>query len=249
MPGDISSQFVTGLLFALPMLGGDSVIRVLPPVESRAYIDITADVLRLFGVSVRETSENTFYVRGGQSFHAVSATVEGDWSNAANLAAFNALGGEITLLGLNGESLQGDRACLGLFSRLDEPDAVIDLAPCPDLGPIMFAVAAAKSGAHFTGTRRLRIKESDRARAMADELGKFGVRVEVGENSVTVRGGGIHAPSESLDAHNDHRIVMALTALLSLTGGVIEGAEAVRKSYPGYFDELIRLGMNIEKEA
>ncbi len=244
--GDVSSQFVSGLLFALPLLDGDSVIKVLPPVESRKYIDITIDAMRFFGVEVSETEENTFFVRGRQSYRAKEAFVEGDWSNAAALYGFNALGGSLTIDGLNENSIQGDRACIEIINRLNYNNTVIDLSNCPDLGPVMFALAAAKNGAVFTGTRRLRIKESDRAQAMADELSKFGINVIVEENSVTIEKSTLRAPTELLDSHNDHRIVMAMTLLASLTGGEICGAEAIRKSYPEFFRVLEKAGLETE---
>ena len=244
--GDVSSQFVSGLLFALPLLDGDSEIKVLPPVESRKYIDITIDAMRFFGVEVSETEENTFSVRGRQSYRAKEAFVEGDWSNAAALYGFNALGGSLTIDGLNENSIQGDMACIEIINRLNYNNTVIDLSSCPDLGPVMFALAAAKNGAVFTGTRRLRIKESDRAQAMADELCKFGINVIVEENSVTIEKSTLRAPTELLDSHNDHRIVMAMTLLASLTGGEISGAEAVRKSYPDFFRVLEKAGLETE---
>lgn len=244
LPGNVSSQFVSGLLFALPLLDGDSTVKILPPVESRAYIDITAAVEKQFGVEVTETERNVFSIKGNQRFKAVNARVEGDWSNAAFLFALNALGGSVTVDGLNENSLQGDKICIELFKQLEAPDARIDVSACPDLAPILFAVAAAKHGAHFTGTARLKIKESDRAAVMTEELAKFGVKSVLGENDVTVFGG-LKAPTRELFGHNDHRIVMALSVLSSITGGVIDGAQAVRKSYPDFFETLSRLGTEV----
>lgn len=244
--GNVSSQFVSGLLMALPLLDGDSVIEVLPPVESRAYIDITLACMRRFGVTAEEVSPNVFRIPGRQAYRPTDATVEGDWSNAAALCAFNALGGSVCITGLNPDSLQGDRVCLPLLERLAAPGAEIDLSGCPDLGPVLFAAAAANQGAVFTGTARLRIKESDRAQVMADELEKFGVHVRVLENTVIVPAGPLHAPSAVLDGHGDHRIVMALSLAASRTGGVIRGCQAVRKSFPDYFDILQRLGVQTD---
>ena len=244
--GDVSSQFVSGLLFALPLLEGDSTIHVLPPVESRRYIDITVDAMAAFGVAVEERERNTFFVPGGQRYRPRELQVEGDWSNAAALYGLNALGAELEITGLNGGSIQGDRACVEILQRLEQPGSVTDLSGCPDLGPVLFAVAAAKHGGVFTGTRRLRIKESDRARAMADELKKFGVDVHVEENSVTVADMELRPPREALSGHNDHRIVMAMTLLATLCGGEIGGAEAIRKSYPDFFEVLKGLGLETE---
>lgn len=248
--GDVSSQFVTGLLFALPLLEGGSVIRVLPPVESRAYIDVTVAVLRSFGIEITESPENTFSIAGGQKYLCRSMSVEGDWSNAAALFALNSLGGSVSVTGLNMDSIQGDRVCLELLERLKSPNAVIDISNCPDLGPVLFAAAAASGvGAVFTGTRRLRIKESDRASVMAQELEKFGVKAKVLENSVVIEPGRLQSPRETLSGHNDHRIVMAMGLLASAVGGVIDGAEAVRKSYPDFFEVLRRLGAEVEYGA
>ncbi len=246
IPGNISSQYITGLLFALPLLRGDSEIRILPPVESRAYIKITLSVLRLAGIEVEELSEDHFLIKGNGKYKTMDQNAEGDWSNAAFLFAMNGLGAEIDVEGLKADSVQGDRICLDCFYKLNKNDADIDISGCIDLGPVLFAYAAAKNGAVFTGTERLRIKESDRATAMAEELLKFGVKVETEENRVIVPKGGIMRPTEQLNGHNDHRIVMALSVLLTVTGGEIAGAEAVKKSYPGFFEDLRRIGLNVE---
>ncbi len=251
--GDVSSQFITGMLFALSLLEGESRVEVLPPVESRAYIDITVDVLKTFGVQVTEEKENLFTIRGGQSYQAGNYRVEGDWSNAAFLYAFNTVGNELEIDGLNEHSIQGDRVCVSCFDQLTGKNAAaaeelsIDLSNTPDLGPVLFAAAAALRGGYFTGTRRLRIKESDRAQAMAEELQKFGVKCLVGENEVVVLQSLLRKPEVPLNGHNDHRIVMALSVLASVTGGTIEGTEAVSKSWPEFFDVMEELGLDIEK--
>ncbi|MBR1535230.1 MAG: 3-phosphoshikimate 1-carboxyvinyltransferase [Ruminococcus sp.] len=242
--GNISSQFISGLLFALPLLDGDSEIRLIPPVESKPYIDMTPSALRDFGISVAENG-NSYFIKGGQSYHPADITVEGDYSNAAFFEALRYADSDVTVDGLRADSLQGDRVYKILFKKIKIGDAVIDIADCPDLGPILFAVAALCGGAKFTGTRRLRIKESDRAAAMQAELKKLGIRMTVGENDATVHSGALHAPSEPLDGHNDHRIVMALSVLLTVTGGTITGAQAVSKSFPDYFDRLKDLGVDL----
>lgn len=243
--GDVSSQFVTGLMLALPLLDGDSVINVTGQVESRAYIDVTLDTLRGCGVLIEETSPNVFSVSGGQSYTASDWVAEGDWSNAAFLYAFNELGGEVEAAGLRTDSIQGDRVCVELLRSLRDSGQTIDISGCPDLGPVLFAVAAANKGGRFTGTHRLRIKECDRAAAMAGELAKFGAEVSVGENEVVVSGGGLHSPTTPLFGHNDHRVVMALSLLASVYGASIEGAEAVRKSWPEFFEVLTKLGLEV----
>ncbi len=248
--GDVSSQFVTGLLFALPLLSGDSVITVLPPVESRAYIDLSCAVLRGFGIKISENGPNRFFVPGGQEYRAQTAAIEGDWSNAAALYAFNSFGGSVKVRGLNSESVQGDRICLEYLRALEAPGAVLDISDCPDLGPVLFAAAAAKGyGAMFIGTHRLSIKESDRAAVMADCLSHFGIETVTEENSVRILPGALHAPETALSSHNDHRIVMALALLMSITGGTIENAQAVSKSYPDFFGALGSIGLETEYEA
>ncbi|MBR3439623.1 MAG: 3-phosphoshikimate 1-carboxyvinyltransferase [Clostridia bacterium] len=247
--GDISSQFATGLLLALPLVEGDSVLKITPPVVSRPYIDITLDVLKKYGVEIIEKEKNIFYIKGGQKYGETEMTVLGDWSNAAALLAFNCVGGKVAVTGLDENSVQGDRFCIEAFGMLEEENAVIDLSDCPDLAPVLFAVAAAKNGAVFTGTRRLAIKESDRASAMAEELEKFGVRTEVNENSVKIYACPLKTPGQVLSCHNDHRIVMALTLLASVTGGRISGAQAIEKSFPRYFETLKSLSAEVRIET
>ena len=242
--GNVSSQFITGLLFALPLLFGDSTLTLLPPVESGPYIDMTLSTLRMAGVMVERRSETEFFIPGGQHYRSGDFQVEGDWSNAA---VFLAAGLPVT--GLDPCSLQGDKVCEKYFRLLDRPlkdQPVLSLSDCPDLGPVLFAYAALKNGGHFTGTGRLRLKESDRGEAMREELRKFGVDVWNGENEIVV-GCGVRAPSEELDSHNDHRIVMALTLLSAAAGGVIRGAEAVNKSFPDFFLQMRTLGLQAEE--
>ena len=242
IPGDVSSQFVSGLLFALPLLDGDSVIRLLPPVESRSYIDLTLAALAEYGVRAAWTDETTLAVKGGQTYFPHDAAVEGDWSNAA---PFLSLGVPVT--GLDEGSLQGDRRVAGFLSELDRGCAEIDLSDAPDLAPVLFAHAALRHGGKFTGTRRLAIKESDRGRAMKTELAKCGVAVGIRENEITV-GRGAKKPTETLFGHNDHRIVMAAAVLLSHLGGTVEGIEAVAKSFPDFFKQLQSVNIKVEIE-
>ncbi|MBR6657933.1 MAG: 3-phosphoshikimate 1-carboxyvinyltransferase [Oscillospiraceae bacterium] len=244
--GNISSQFITGLLFVLPLMEKDSVIQLIPPVESLSYINLTIEALSVFGIRIEWQDEKTLFVKGGQSYKAANAKVEGDYSNAAFFAALNELGSEIEMTGLNPKSLQGDKVYEKNFALLGKGTPTINISDCPDLGPILFAVAAVKGGGVFTGTRRLKIKESDRASAMAEELSKFGVAVTVHEDSVVVYPHDFHAPTEILCGHNDHRIVMSCAVLLTLTGGKIEGAEASRKSLPDFFERLEKLGFEVD---
>lgn len=246
--GDVSSQYVTGLLFALSITDGDSELKILEPIESRAYIDLTLDVMKRCGVSVEERRDNEFAIKCGRTFSAGEYGVEGDWSNAAFLFAFNMLGGNVEVSGLTADSPQGDKVCIELFDKLNEKNAVVDVSDCPDLAPILFAVSAMKHGATFVGTRRLKIKESDRAEAMASELAKYGVKVQVGENQTIVYGTTTHAPSRTICSHNDHRIAMANAVILSKVGGTLDGIECTKKSYPDFFETIAKLGVKYEIE-
>ncbi len=246
--GNISSQFISGLLFALPLLEGDSTLEIVGEYESEPYVDLTIKALNDFGVNV-EKCGRIYKVKGGQKFLTQNITVEGDYSNAAFLDGFNLLGGSVTVEGLDPFSLQGDKIYKQMYEELKSGKKQFDLSNCPDLAPVMFALSAVLGGAKFTGTARLKIKESDRATAMQTELLKFGIKVDVGENDVTVYGGELKAPSETLCGHNDHRIVMALSLLCSITGGSINEAEAVSKSYPDYFEKIKSLGIVMENEV
>lgn len=245
LPGDISSQFITGLLYALPLLRGDSRIVLTTPLQSRPYLDMTLDALRRFGIEAAWDGARVLNVRGGQTYSAIDATVEGDHSNAAFFGALNALGGEVRVDGLCDDSLQGDRIWRTHIAALAAGTPTVSLADCPDLGPVLMAVAAARNGAVFTDTARLRIKESDRGAAMARELYAMGVPVEVEDDRITVRGGMLHAPARVLCGHNDHRIVMALAVLCTVVGGEIGDADAVAKSMPDFFEALQGLGISV----
>jgi len=183
-------------------------------------------------------------IPGGRKFRSGEKTVEGDWSNAAFFEALRQDGNEIRITGLREDSLQGDKICREYFRGIREGNARVDVTDCPDLAPVLMAFAAMRGGARLEGTRRLRFKESDRGQVMAEELAKFGVDVRIEENTIEV-GGGMKAPAETLQGHNDHRIVMALAVMCSRTGGVIEGAEAVRKSWPGFWDAMRALGGHV----
>lgn len=243
--GDVSSQYVTGLMLSLATLNSDSTIEILPPVESRPYIDMTIAVLEKFGVKIEETEKNKFFVKGGQRFASGAYDVEGDWSNGAILFALNAFGSNVAVSGLDENSVQGDKVCVEIFRALEKGDATIDLSDCPDLAPIAFVVAAEKNGATFTGTERLKIKESDRAAVMAEELAKFGARVDVFDDYVVVHKAELHASSKEIRSHNDHRIAMSLAVLMTKYGGVLDGAEAVKKSFPDFFDVMKRAGAKV----
>lgn len=245
--GDISSQFITGLVFALVYLGEDSSIQIIPPFESRSYINLTISALKLFGADVEFSDEYTVVIKKTE-MHSFSGSVEGDYSNAAFLDAFNYIGSDIKIDNLKTDSLQGDKIYKDYFNEISKGTPTLDISDCPDLGPVLIALAALKNGAILTGTDRLKIKESDRGQVMHEELSKLGGGLVFGENSITVPKLEFKNDEVVLDGHNDHRIVMALSLILSKYGGAIDGAEAVRKSYPSFFDDIKNLRAEVKLE-
>lgn len=246
IPGNISSQFITGLLFALPLLDKDSTITLTESVESRPYINMTLQVQKEFGIRAEWHGENKLYIPGNQKYRAADTFVEGDYSNAAFFEALNTLGGDIEIEGLKSDSLQGDKIYLQYFEELKKGFASLDISDCPDLGPVLFTLAAALHGGEFTGTKRLKIKESNRGQVMCEELAKFGVKTQQEENRIVIYAGELHRPEEKICGHNDHRIVMSMAVLLTITGGEIVGTEAVRKSLPDFFERIRKLGIDFQ---
>ncbi len=247
VPGNVSSQFLTGLLFALPLLDGDSRIVSTTPLESASYLLLTLWALKQFGIRVERPDERTFVIPGNQSYRSRNTVVEGDESNAAFLGALNLSGGTVTVTGRDPKTLQGDRVWEPLFARLAEGSCEISLRDCPDLAPILMTVAAMNHGCRLTDTQRLKIKESDRGAVMAEELAKFGARIELGEDFIEIGKTPLHPPKSSLNGHNDHRVVMSMAVIAAKYGGIIEGAEAVRKSFPDFFDILKKLKVRLEE--
>ncbi len=245
LAGDVSSQFITGLLFALPLTGQNSTITLTGKIESRSYIDLTLQALQAFGIEATWADQVTITVKAGV-YSPCTLTVEGDYSNAAFLEGFSLLGGQVTVSGLDPHSLQGDKIYQKDFEALRTGCPTLSLKNCPDLGPVYMALAAALHGAVLTNTARLKIKESDRGAAMAEELKKFGIAVTIDENCITVHSAPLTPPTQPLCGHNDHRIVMALSLLCTITGGQICGANAIAKSFPDYFEQIQSLGIEVE---
>ncbi len=244
--GDISSQFISGLMFALPLLQQDSIIEITGKLESASYLNLTVKALADFGVQITRYDERTFYIKGNQTYKSRDLKVEGDYSNAAFFEAFNLIGGNVAVSNLSKISAQGDRVYKKMLAQIREGAPSLDISDCPDLAPVLIASAALKNGAVFTGTRRLKIKESDRGAAMAEELSKFGCDIKVFENKIAVPKSELYSPKLPLSSHNDHRIAMALSVVASVYGGEIYGAEAVSKSFPDYFERLNSLGIKTE---
>ncbi|MCR5278688.1 MAG: 3-phosphoshikimate 1-carboxyvinyltransferase [Lachnospiraceae bacterium] len=248
VPGNISSQFITGLMFYYALKPGTYRIHITDGLESRPYILMTMDAFRKFGIETDFEDVDTIYVKGGRIYPA-KLSVEGDYSNAAFLDAFNLAGGKVDVKGLSSDSVQGDRIYRKFFNELFSAEhPVFDIKDCPDLGPVLMAVMAIRKGGRLTGTERLKIKESDRGVAMAEELNKFGIKAHVSENHIDIEEGKLLRPSTPVWGHNDHRIAMSLSVLLSITGGTLEGENAVNKSFPDFFEIIKTLGVKFQNE-
>ena len=267
LAGNVSSQFISGLLFALPLLDGESTLHLIPPVESRSYIDMTRSVQAAFGVTSRWLDGNTLALPGRQHYHPCDHAVEGDYSQAAFPAVLGAVCGGVTVTGLSPDTLQGDAVILDILHRCGaqftrEGDAVIfakaplhgvdiDLADCPDLGPVLMVLGLLCEGTTvIRNAERLRLKESDRIAAMEAELRACGGVLESEGGTITVHGCAehLHAPEGILHGHNDHRVVMSL-AVLSAAAGLpltVDDAEAIQKSWPNFFAAIRPLGVEVE---
>lgn len=244
LPGNVSSQFITGLLYALPLLPGDSRIVLTTPLESRGYVDMTLDMLRRFDIKVEE-QEDGFLVPGNQTYQARDLTLEADWSGAAFWYAANFLGAQVDIQGLNPDSVQGDRQIGTLYWKLARPgDVDIDLSQCPDLAPPLAVMAAVRKGTtRFVNAGRLRMKESDRLETIARTLSALGAKAQVGEDTLTLEGLD-HLEGGTVDGCNDHRIAMmaAVAAVACKQPVTILGAECVKKSYPRFWEDYTALG-------
>lgn len=265
--GDVSSQFISGLLMALPFLEDDSVIRITGPLESRPYVEMTLDALKRFGIAIEPSDDfRTFKVTGGQHARACSLAVEGDWSQAAFFLVLGAISGEVAIEGLNRASLQGDSVICDIVrsmgakirweqdTLLVSPGALkstdVDASQCPDLVPAVAVAAALCAGRSVIGNaRRLRLKESDRLSAICAELNKLGAHVEEMGDGLVIHGvKRFHGAR--VDGWNDHRIVMALAAASSRCDGPVEidGFEAVSKSYPEFWHDFKSLGGRFDEQ-
>ena len=242
--GSISSQYITGLLFALPLLDEDSIIEILPPITSKNYIDMTLEVLNKYQIKY-EMHDNIIKIFKNQSYIAINQFIEGDYSNAAFLDAFNYFNNNIVIKNLNPYSLQGDKVYIDYFKKLNEGNVTLDIKNCIDLGPILFVFASLKHGATFINTNRLKIKESDRASAIKEELAKINVNIEILDNKVIVHKTNIINNNIAFNSHNDHRIAMALSLLATQFDITINDASCINKSYPHYFKDLKKLGVDL----
>ncbi|MDY4920939.1 MAG: 3-phosphoshikimate 1-carboxyvinyltransferase [Phascolarctobacterium sp.] len=269
LPGDVSSQFVSGLLFVLPLLSGDSVIEITSPLESSAYVDMTINCLKKFGIEIvnENNAHRRYLVKGKQHYQAQDSQVEGDWSQAAFWTVGGALGDAITCAGVTMDSLQGDKAVVEIMQRMGAKLAVetgsvtvkagttqatvIDGSNCPDIIPILTVLAAVSEGeTHIINAGRLRIKECDRLAAITTELNKMGAEIIEEPEGLIVKGkpeglkGGVE-----VDAWNDHRIAMSLAIAAQKCAEpiILSGAESVAKSYPTFWEDYASVGGHVEE--
>jgi 3-phosphoshikimate 1-carboxyvinyltransferase len=250
LPGNVSSQFVTGLLYALPLLDGDSRIVLTSPLESRGYVDMTLDALGRFGVRA-EAREDGWLVPGGQKYRPCSMTVEADWSQAAFWYGAIALGSSLELEGLNAFSIQGDMKIVPCFLKLQgRGELELDVSDCPDLAPPLAAMAALRAGeiTRLTNAARLRMKESDRLSSVTRALNALGADVEEGPDFLTITGRDSLAGGAAVDCCSDHRVAMmaAVAATRCKAPVTLLGAECVQKSYPNFWEEYKRLGGKLD---
>lgn len=240
--GNVSSQFITGLLFALPLLHADSEIILTSPLESKPYVEMTQAAMECFSIR-----SDTYMIKGNQHYQSPGAiTIEGDWSNAAFFLAAKAIGNNVELLNLNPYSLQGDRAISDILSHIGEL-STISAKDIPDLIPILAVVAVMNGGCIFTDIQRLRLKESDRVEAVIQMLRSLGAKAEATATSLTVYPG--QFSGGIVDSFNDHRIAMAaaIAATASSEPITITNAHCVEKSYPSFWNEYARLGGKYEQ--
>lgn len=266
IPGDISSQFITGLMFVLPLLDGDSEIVITSPLESKGYIDLTLDVLRDFNIEVENSNHEVYRIKGNQKYAPQNYRVEGDYSQAAFWVVAGLIGDELCLKDLKINSLQGDKEVVEIAQRMNgalqiEQDqikvfpsetkgTVIDGSQCPDIIPVLTVLAALSEGkTEIINASRLRIKESDRLAAIRTELNKLGAHIEEKEDGLVIYGkkeleGGV------VDSWNDHRIAMSLAvaSIRCKNPVTITGSKAIEKSYPHFFEDFAKLGGNVSAE-
>jgi 3-phosphoshikimate 1-carboxyvinyltransferase len=262
LPGNVSSQFISGLLFALPLLAGDSVLKITSALESQSYVDLTLSCLAKYGIVIEHENYYKYHIGGGQKYRCGRNMVEGDWSQAAFWLVAGTLGRQITCTGLNRDSLQGDMVVADIINRMggkitcdaegnhtassaSTNGVVIDAADCPDIIPVLTVLAAVSEGTtEIINAGRLRIKECDRLAAMTSELNKLGAAVTELSDGLIIKGRPEGLQGGCVDSWNDHRIAMSLAvaSLVCKKAVIISGSECVQKSYPEFWQDFTALG-------
>lgn len=270
--GNISSQFITGLLYALPLLDGDSKLTINKNLESKGYIDLTLEILKLAGIEIVNNDYKSFDIKGNQIYRPFDYTVEGDYSQVAFWIVAGIISAnkdnEVKCLHVNKNSLQGDREIIEIVERMGADieifdnyvlvrpsktkGTVIDISQCPDIAPILTVLGALSEGeTRIINGERLRIKESDRITSIKTELNKLGANVAEEGNSLIIQGVEGFAGGVTVNAWNDHRIAMSLAIASTRCEKeiILEEAESVRKSYPHFWDDFVKMGGEIEKDC
>lgn len=266
LDGSVSSQFITGLLFTLPLLPQDSTLHITEPFESRSYVELTRQTLEDFGITTQWDNPNTLYIKGNQTFKAHDYVVEGDCSQAAFWAVLGAIKGGVSIAGIRPDTLQGDHVIFDILQKAGAKYTLennvyhyhaaslqgtqIDLADCPDLGPILMVMGLFAQGeTKIYNAGRLRVKESDRIEAMLTEIKKMGGSMSVEGDTITLSHSTL-SPRQDLFSHNDHRIAMAMAVASMASGNLctISMAEAVEKSYPDFWEVVANAKVSVSKE-
>ena len=262
--GNISSQFITGLLYTLPLLDGDSKIIIKNNLESKGYIDLTLEILKLEGIEIINNEYKSFDIKGNQKYKSFDYTVEGDYSQVAFWIVAGILGEEVNCKNIYKDSLQGDKEVIEIVQRMgakleindksvkvfpsETKGTVIDISQCPDIGPALTVLAALSEGeTRIINAERLRIKESDRITSIKTELNKLGAKIEEDGDSLIIQGVKEFEGGVTVDSWNDHRIAMSLAIASSKCKYpiIITGASAVRKSYPNFWNDFVSMGGKI----
>lgn len=247
LPADVSSQFISGLLFALPLADGDSEIRLTTPLASRGYVDLTLGELARFGVDVAFDGEKIFYIKGNSRYKAQDVTVEGDWSQAAFFKVANYLGNNVDVKGLDADSAQGDRIIDDYLKRLSDEkgELVFSGEDCPDIIPVFSVACALREGrTRLTGLSRLRIKECDRLAATYEMLSALGANVSREGDDLVFDGVKRFKGNVKVSSHHDHRMAMSAAIASTACDGsiIVDDCECMNKSYPRFLEDYAALG-------
>lgn len=252
--GDISSQFISGLLFSLPLLDDDSKITITSELESKGYVDLTIDMLNKFGVNIVNNNYKEFIVKGKSRYEPTNYEVEADYSQGAFFLVAKALGNDVNSIGLNENSIQGDKKIVDIIDEIKKSNSnefTIDASQIPDLVPILAVLSSLSDGktVNITNAKRLRIKESDRLNAISTQLNLLGADLTELDDGIIIKGKKVLKGGATVNSFNDHRIAMSLAIAATKCEEeiILEGFEAVKKSYPSFWDDYQALGGQISE--